>query len=100
MDPNNSNPSFTNVAVTVGLALAGFLAQRFVIPFLRIGKRERYAKFVATIAAEVIDDLRVKHPEKKWLEHLDEAVQMVAEICGVSPDIARRAINAASARQR
>lgn len=99
MDPNTT-PSFTNVAVTVGLALAGFLAQRFVIPFLKVGKRERYAQFIATIAAEVIDELRAKHPDKKWLEHLEEAVETVAAICGVSPDIARRAVNAASARQQ
>ncbi len=99
MDPNTA-PSFTNVAVTVGLALAGFLAQRFVIPFLKVGKRERYAQFIATIAAEVIDELRAKHPDRKWLEHLEEAVETVAAICGVSPEIARRAVNAASARQQ
>jgi hypothetical protein len=55
---------------------------------------------VATIAAEVIDELRAKHPDKKWLEHLEEAVETVAAICGVSIDIARRAVNAASARQQ
>jgi hypothetical protein len=99
MDPSTPTPNLLDIVATVGLTLAGFLAQRFVIPFLKIGKRERYARFIATIAVEVIDDLRSRHPDKKWLEHLDEAVAMVAQICGISPEIARRAINAASVRQ-
>lgn len=99
MDPNSPSPNLLDIVATVGLTLAGFLAQRFVIPFLKIGKRERYARFIATIAAEVLDDLKTRHPDKKWLEHLDEAVETVAQICGISPEIARRAISAASARQ-
>lgn len=99
MDPSTHSPSVLEIVATVGLTLAGFLAQRFVIPFLKIGKRQRYAQFIATIAAEVIEDLKSRHPDKKWLEHLDEAVETVAQICGVSPEIARRAVSAAQARQ-
>ena len=99
MDSITQGPSILEILGTIGLTLAGFLAQKFVIPFLRVGKRERYARLIATIANEVIDDLKVRYPGKKWLEHLDEAVTTLAEICGVSPEIAKRAINAASGRK-
>ena len=99
MDPTTHAPNVLEILVTVGLTLAGFLAQRFVIPFLKVGRRQRYAQFIATIASEVIEDLKSRHPDKKWIEHLDEAVESVAQICGVSPEIARRAISAAKARQ-
>lgn len=99
MEPITHGPSLLEILGTIGLTLAGFLAQKYVIPFLSVGKREKYARFVATIANEVLSDLKARYPEKKWLEHLDEAVRTLAEICGVSPEIARRAINAAAGRQ-
>lgn len=99
MESITHGPSLLEILGTIGLTLAGFIAQKFVVPFLSVGKREKYARFIATIANEVIDDLKARYPEKKWLEHLDEAVQTLAEICGVSPDIARRAINAAAGRR-
>ena len=99
MESITHGPSWLEIVGTIGLTLAGFLAQKFVIPFLRIGKRQKYAEFVATIAQEVLDDLKVRYPQKKWLEHLDEAVRTLAEICGVSAEIAKRAINAAAGRQ-
>jgi hypothetical protein len=98
MDSIMQTPSVLGILGALGLTLAGYLAQRFVIPFLKVGKREKYAQFIATIAGEVIDDLRARYPNKKWLEHLDEAVEAVARICGVTPEIARRAVNAASTR--
>ncbi|MFQ6008155.1 MAG: hypothetical protein ACE5K8_04310 [Candidatus Zixiibacteriota bacterium] len=84
---------------SLALVLASYLANRYVIPFLQVGKRQHYAQFVATIADEVTDDLRTKYPNKQWLKHLDEAVDRLIEICGVSREIARRAINAAAARK-
>lgn len=99
MESITHGPSLLEILGTIGLTLAGFIAQKFVVPFLSVGKREKYARFIATIANEVIDDLKARYPNKKWLEHLDEAVQTLAEICGVSPDIARRAINAAAGRK-
>ena len=49
--------------------MVGYLAQRYVIPFLKIGKRQNYAKYISVIADELIDELRLKYPDKKWLEH-------------------------------
>jgi hypothetical protein len=94
-----SSGSWIGLLGSVGLMLAAHLANRYVIPFLRIGKRYQYAGFIAAIADEVIDDLRARYPDKKWLSHLDEAVEQVIAICGVTPDIADRAVSAASTRK-
>ena len=84
---------------SVGLILVGHVAKKYVIPFLSLGKRHRYAQYIAMIADEVTDELRKKYPEKDWMRHLDEAVDRLIAICEIEPDIARRAINAAAARR-
>lgn len=94
----NSSSIFSLLG-SIGLMVAGHLANKYIIPFLKIGKRNQYAQFIAVIANEVTDDLRQKYPEKDWLKHLDEAVDSLIAICNVSPVIARRAINAAVGRK-
>lgn len=84
---------------SVGLMFAGYVAQKYVIPFLSVGKRHRYAEYIAAIADELTDDLTGRYPDRQWLEHLDEAVDQLIAICGVGPDIARRAVRAAAARK-
>lgn len=91
--------SLLDILGPIALALAGFLAKQYLIPYLQIGRRKRYAEFIARIADEVTDELRTRHPQNKWLKHLDEAVDTLIEIAGISPDIARRAVNASAARK-
>ena len=94
------NPtSLLGILGTVGLTLAGYLARKYVIPFLQVGKRQKYAQYIAAIADELTDELRVKYPGSDWLVHLDEAVDTLIEICGVTQEIARRALQAAAARK-
>ncbi len=94
------NPnSWLGVLGTIGLTLAGYLANRYVIPFLRVGKRQKYAQYISAIADELTDELCARYPEQEWLEHLDEAVDNLIAICGVSLEIARRAIKAAASRK-
>jgi len=91
--------SWLGLLGSIGLTLAAYLANRYVIPFLKVGKRQKYARFIAVIADELTDELRVKYPDRQWLQHLDEAVDRLAEICGVSNEIALRAVRAAAARK-
>ena len=91
--------SWAGLLGSVALVLATYVANKYVIPFLKVGKRQHYAQFIATIADEVTDDLRNKYPNKLWLKHLDEAIDRLITICDVSPEIARRAISAAAARK-
>ncbi len=91
--------SWLGLLGTIGLTLATYLANRYVIPFLKVGRRQKYAGYIATIADELTDELCLKYPDKKWLSHLDEAVDGLMAICGVSLEIARRAIRASAARK-
>lgn len=93
-----SDPSWLSLLGTVALTVLGFAARKYLVPFLQVGKRERYARYVATIADEIINDLRTRYPDKAWLQHLDEAVTLLVEITGVGPEIGRRAIRAAAQR--
>jgi hypothetical protein len=94
-----SGNSWLGLLGSLGLVLASYLAKRYVIPFLQVGKRQQFAQYIAVIADEVIDELRLKYPERQWLTHLDEAIKTLAAICGISSDIAERAIRASAARK-
>lgn len=98
MDFLADSTSWLSLAGTVAVTLLGFAARKYLIPFLKVGKRERYARYIATIADDIINDLRTRYPEKAWLKHLDEAVTLLVEITGVDTEICRRAIRAASQR--
>jgi len=95
----SSTGSWLGLLGSVGLLLAGHIAKKYVIPFLKIGKRQHYAQYIAIIADEITDDLINKYPQKSWLKHLDEAVDTLITICGIGTDIARRAINASVTRK-
>ena len=94
-----SGSSWLGLLGSLGLMLASYLAKRYVIPFLQVGKRQQFAQYITVIADEVLDELRLKYPDRQWLTHLDEAIRKLAEICGIAPDIAERAIRASAARK-
>ena len=91
--------SWLGVLSSVALLIATYVVKKYVIPFLQVGKREKYARFIATIADEVTDDLRGRYPNEEWVKHLDEGIDRLIEICGVSQEIARRSVGAAAARK-
>ncbi len=91
--------SWTGILGTIGLTLATYLSNRYIIPFLSVGKRQRYAQYIGAIADELTDELRTKYPERDWLKHLDEAIDSLISICGISNDVAQRAVKAAAARK-
>lgn len=94
-----SGDSWLGILGTVGLLLVSYVAKKYVIPFLQIGKRQKYAEYIAVIADDVVSELQHKYPDKTWLQHLDEAIATLAQICSVEPDIAERAVKASAARQ-
>ena len=81
------------------IMLLGYVANRYVIPFLRIGKRQKFAEYIARIADDVTDALRARYPDKNLIVFLDEAVDHIIKITGISPEIARRVISASIARK-
>lgn len=90
--------SWVGLVGTIAMLLVGNVTRKYVIPFLSVGKRQKYAQYIATIADEVTDDLKNTYPDKEWLKHLDKAVDQLVNVCQVTPEIARRAINASIER--
>jgi hypothetical protein len=85
---------------SVILILVGHLTKKYLIPFLVIGRRREYARWIAAIADEVTDDLRARYPENEWIVHLDEAVDKIIEVCQISGEVARRSARAAVSRKK
>ncbi len=85
---------------SAAVATASWIGAKYLAPFLKIGKRKQFAQWIAVIADEITDELTLKYPDKKWLERLDEAVDKLAEVCGVGKDISGRAVRAALSRKK
>ena len=77
----------------------GWIAKKYLVPLLETENNRRYAAYIAAIADEVTDELKVRYPEKTWISYLDEAVDKIIEICDISAETARRAAVAAISRK-
>ena len=86
------------VWAAIGFVIA-YLAKKYLVPLLKIERHRRYARWIAAIADELTDDLRIKYPGNDWIKKLDEAVDRIMEICGIEKEIAARAIQAAVSRK-
>ena len=83
----------------VFMAAVAFTAKKYLLPFLEIESRRRYAAYIAAIADDVTDELVLRYPDRKWLQYLDEAVDKIIQICKIDQEVARRAVQAAAARK-
>ena len=91
-----------NIAGGIGavfMTLLIWFAKKYLAPFLEVEKRRRYAKFIATIADEVTDDLVRRYPNDSWAKFFDQAVDKIIEICHIDSEVARRAASAAMSRK-
>jgi hypothetical protein len=92
----------TNTFHTLGALLLLFIAwgvKRYLIPFLDTEQKRKVAEYVLLIADEVTDQLVAKYPQNELLRWLDQAVDKIMEITGVSKEVATRAAQAALARK-
>ncbi|MGB9561869.1 MAG: hypothetical protein ACPL6C_03545 [bacterium] len=85
--------------IPILLLLLSFFSKKYIVPLLKTEFRRSLARYVLLIADEITDWLVMKYPEKKWTEWLDEAVDKLMEITGVSKGVAERAIKASIARK-
>lgn len=83
---------------SIGLLVGGWFTRKYVVPYLKVGKRQKYARWIATLADDLTDELRARYPDRKWINHLDEVVDRLIEMCGINSEIAWRAVRAAAAR--
>jgi hypothetical protein len=81
------------------LLILGWAVKKYLIPYLNTQLKKKMAEYVLLIADEVTDQLVAKYPKNEWLRWLDQAVDNIMEITGVSEDIATRAAQAALARK-
>jgi hypothetical protein len=92
-----------NTLETLGailLLLLGWVVKKYMIPFLNTELKKRMAEYILLIADEVTDQLVAKYPKNELLKWLDQAVDKIMEITGVSKEVATRAAQAALARKR
>jgi len=99
MDIQISQAGFAGLLGSVAALVLGWAANRYVIPFLQVGRRQKLATLIVTLADEITDELRQTYPEREWLDHLDEAIDRLIEILGIDGEIAARAIKASVARK-
>jgi uncharacterized membrane protein len=81
------------------LLLLGWVVKKYLIPFLDTELKKKMAEYVLLIADEVTDQLVAKYPQNELFRWLDQAVDKIMEITGVSNEVATRALEAALARK-
>jgi hypothetical protein len=81
------------------MAVTAWFTKKYLIPYLKMESRRRYARWIAIIADELTDDLRARYPHQTLLKYADEAVDRIIQICEIDIEIARRAVSAAIARK-
>ncbi len=83
----------------VFLALVAWFAKKYLVPFLQLENKRRYARYIAAIADEVTDDLVRRYPDESWVKYIDEAVDKIIDICKIDAEVAQRAVSAAMSRK-
>jgi hypothetical protein len=81
------------------LLFLGWAIKKYLIPFLDTELKRKMAEYVLLIADEVTDQLVAKYPQNELFKWLDQAVDKIIEITGVSREVATRAAQAALARK-
>jgi hypothetical protein len=81
------------------LLVLGWMVKRYLIPFLNTEVKKQMAEYVLLIADEVTDQLVARYPENELLKWLDQAVDKIMDVTGVSREVAIRAAEAALARK-
>ncbi|KPL04302.1 MAG: hypothetical protein AMJ73_04380 [candidate division Zixibacteria bacterium SM1_73] len=81
------------------LLFLGWGVKKHLIPYLNTELKRRMAEYILVIADEVTDQLVAKYPKNDLLRWLDQAVDKIQQITGVSEEVATRAAQAALARK-
>jgi hypothetical protein len=85
---------------TLVTLIVAWLAKEYLLALLSTERRKKMASYILLIADEVTDYFRLKYPEVKWTEWLDQAIEKIIEITGAPKEVAARAAQAAIARKK
>jgi hypothetical protein len=91
--------NFQNMLIGVLGLLVAFVGKNYLLPLLKVERSRRFARWIALLADEITDELLARYPDNAWVKFIDDAVDSLMEICGISEEIASRAINSALARK-
>lgn len=95
----SGNGWFGILGTVVTLAVTK-LTTSHIIPFLQVGRRQKYAQHISIIADELTDELMERYPDNEWLQHVDAAVNKLITICNINnASVASRAMKAAVNRK-
>lgn len=81
------------------MIVVAWVTKKYLVPLLKVESRRRYAIYIAAIADEITDELRLKYPDKSWAVYFDEAVDKIIKICKIKSEVARRATRASISRR-
>ncbi len=92
--------SVENVFFSALIALLGYIAKKYLLPWLDTTFKKKAAEYILIIADDITDELVIKYPEKEIWKFLDQAVDKLMKVCGIKErEVAERAIRASMSRK-
>ena len=89
----------TNSFWAIGLLMVAWGFKRYVLPLIKTEAQKKLAEYIVVIADDITDQLVAMYPANELFKFIDKAVDKIREICGISEDVAKRAIVAALGRK-
>lgn len=77
-----------------------WLAKKYLVGWLKVDKRKKYATYVVQIADEMIEAAMAKWPDEKWLAQVDKIIEDLADVCEISLEAAKRVVDSQVAYRR
>jgi len=85
--------------LAIALIFLGWMVKKYLLPLLDSETKKKVAEHVLLIADEVTDWLIQMYPDQKPYKYLDQLIDKIMDICGVSRAVAERAAKAALKRK-
>ena len=92
--------SAENSLITIAFALMVWLVKKYLLPLIGTEIRQKTAELILRIADDITDELVASSPDEKVYIYLDAAIDKLMEACGVSKQVAARAIKASLGRKK
>lgn len=92
--------SAENSIISIVFLLMVWLVKKYLVPLIGTEIRQKTAELILRIADDITDELVGTYPDEKIYQYLDKAVDKLMEACGVSKEVATRAIKASLARKK
>lgn len=92
--------SAENSIISIAFLLLVWLVKKYLVPLIGTEIRQKTAELILRIADDITDELVATYPDEKIYQYLDIAIDKLMEACGVSKEVAARAIKASLGRKK